>query len=134
MKYPYDLRRRLGHAISDGSQATRLELGIARMSQRENGREGRGGSWYVARRAEPLVVLDGKVQRFQLLGEVLEDDHLTRRWVDTLGEAQEYVTYRDAMSACALQREGVPMHEREARRVGLGTGDLILSAGKGAEL
>jgi hypothetical protein len=63
-----------------------------------------------------------------LLGEELQEDNVKRKWVGTLGEAEEYDTYRDALGASALQGEGGPMHEREAIKEMLGAAVLTIGA------
>ena len=93
MKYPYDLQRKLEHAVSDGTPATQMEQGIARMAQRENGRNGRGGKWYAGRRIDGAPVL-GARSRYQLLGEELQPDGVTRKWVTVLGRACSPTYYR----------------------------------------
>jgi hypothetical protein len=92
-----------------------MELGVAVMTKKAGQRE-KGGSWYGAVPVdEPRA--PGQRPRYRLFGETVSSDGVKRELVDTLGEAQEFDTYRDVLAACATQGEGAPMHEREAVKV-----------------
>src|SRR5690348_2355096 len=98
----------LRRAVEVGTDQARMELGVAVMNKKA-GQRYRGGSWYVATRAPSQ-----DVRRFRLLGKEVGPDNVRRSWVDDLEDAHPYDNYRDALGACALQGEGLPMHEREA--------------------
>lgn len=106
----------LRRAVDVGTPQARMDLGIAALNKKIHDRYGKA-AWYGAVELEPIDAPDGRIRQFRLFGENRDVTGVKRELVESLGEAEEFDTYRDCLSACSLQGEGVPMHGREAVRI-----------------